>query len=88
MGGNTRFNLCKNNIYHKNIRFLSSDVPNTSKSYHLLVIPVTCFGLGTWQIHRLQWKKGKIRELERRTQAEPVSLPDDILDEGKVNEMN
>lgn len=88
MGGNTRFNLCKNNIYHKNIRFLSSNVPNTSKSYHLLVIPVTCFGLGTWQIHRLQWKKGKIRELERRTQAELVSLPDDILDEGKINEMN
>lgn len=85
---NTIFNLCKNNLYHKNIRS-SSDVPNTSRNYRLLlVIPVASFGLGTWQIYRLQWKKGKIRELESRTQAEPVPLPDDILNEGKISEMN
>ena len=85
---NTIFNLCKKNLYHKNIRS-SSDVPNTSRNYRLLlVIPVASFGLGTWQIYRLQWKKGKIRELESRTQAEPVPLPDDILNEGKISEMN
>ena len=85
---NTIFNLCKKNLYHKNIRS-SSDVPNTSRNYRLLlVIPVASFGLGTWQIYRLQWKKGKIRELESRTQAEPIPLPDDILNEGKISEMN
>ena len=85
---NTIFNLCKNNLYHKNIRS-SSDVPNTSRNYRLLlVIPVASFGLGTWQIYRLQWKKGKIRELESQTQAEPVPLPDDILNEDKISEMN
>lgn len=45
------------------------------KKLLLLVIPVTAFGLGTWQVHRLQWKKDLIAELERRTTQSAVTIP-------------
>lgn len=41
----------------------------------MLVIPVTTFGLGTWQVFRLQWKLGLIDELERKTKENPVAIP-------------
>ena len=44
--------------------------------YFLLIIPVSTFGLGTWQIYRLQWKKGLIKELETRTTAPVLDLPE------------
>lgn len=44
--------------------------------YLLLIIPISTFGLGTWQVKRLQWKKGLIKDLESRT-TEPVrDLPE------------
>ena len=45
--------------------------------YHLLlIIPISTFGLGTWQIFRLQWKRNLIQELNTRT-TEPVQdLPE------------
>ncbi len=30
-------------------------------------------GLGVWQIQRLAWKEGLIREIDERTTAAPVS---------------
>ncbi|RMX60161.1 hypothetical protein pdam_00010096 [Pocillopora damicornis] len=46
--------------------------------YLLLIIPISTFGLGTWQVKRLQWKKGLIKDLESRT-TEPVrDLPENI----------
>lgn len=49
--------------------------------YHLLlIIPISTFGLGTWQIFRLQWKRNLIQELHTRT-TEPVQdLPENIGD--------
>ncbi|XP_054989164.1 surfeit locus protein 1 isoform X2 [Sorex araneus] len=44
----------------------------------LLVIPVTAFGLGTWQVRRREWKLKLIAELESRIRAEPVPLPAEI----------
>ena len=41
----------------------------------LLLAPAVTFGLGTWQVYRLQWKKNLIKELETKTSAEPVDLP-------------
>ena len=41
----------------------------------LLLAPAVTFGLGTWQVYRLQWKKNLIKELETKTNAEPVDLP-------------
>ncbi|XP_075415966.1 surfeit locus protein 1 isoform X2 [Tenrec ecaudatus] len=46
----------------------------------LLLIPVTAFGLGTWQVQRRQWKLQLIAELESRVRAEPVPLPADPVE--------
>ncbi|XP_031574495.1 surfeit locus protein 1-like [Actinia tenebrosa] len=48
--------------------------------YLLLGIPVTAFGLGTWQVQRLSWKKSLIKDMENRTTMEPLSMPDRIED--------
>ena len=45
----------------------------------MLVIPVTTFGLGTWQVFRLQWKLGLIDELERKTKKNPVTIPTELV---------
>jgi len=49
----------------------NTEAKESKLHYLLLIIPVSTFGLGTWQIHRLQWKKGLIKELEERT-TQPV----------------
>lgn len=46
----------------------------------LLLIPVTAFGLGTWQVRRREWKLKLIAELESRIRAEPIPLPADPLE--------
>ncbi|XP_069914703.1 surfeit locus protein 1 isoform X2 [Oryctolagus cuniculus] len=46
----------------------------------LLLIPVTAFGLGTWQVRRRQWKLKLIEELESRVMAEPIPLPADPME--------
>ncbi|KAF8600346.1 SURF1-domain-containing protein [Ceratobasidium sp. AG-I] len=38
-------------------------------------IPIFTFGLGTWQIQRLQWKLALIDELEEKARREPLVLP-------------
>lgn len=43
--------------------------------YALLTLPVITFGLGTWQVARLQEKTAKIALLEQRTAAPVVELP-------------
>ncbi|KAM3874014.1 surfeit locus protein 1 [Diretmus argenteus] len=46
----------------------------------LLLIPVTAFGLGTWQVKRRQWKLQLIADLRSLTTAEPIPLPVDPLE--------
>ncbi|KAH9496592.1 Surfeit locus protein 1 [Bulinus truncatus] len=48
--------------------------------YPLLIIPLTAFGLGTWQIHRREWKLNLIKELEDKMMAPPVPLPENLND--------
>ncbi|KAI5937944.1 Surfeit locus protein 1 [Manis javanica] len=48
--------------------------------WFLLLIPVTAFGLGTWQVQRRRWKLKLIAELESRVTAEPVPLPGDLME--------
>ncbi|KAJ7619228.1 mitochondrial protein required for respiration [Mycena polygramma] len=38
-------------------------------------VPIFTFGLGTWQLQRLQWKVALIDELEEKLQLPPLSLP-------------
>ena len=60
--------------------FFSTQAPEQAKESkaHLLLlfIPVTTFGLGTWQVFRRQWKLGLIRELEERTTGPPIDPPE------------
>ncbi|XP_023371870.1 surfeit locus protein 1 isoform X1 [Otolemur garnettii] len=48
--------------------------------WFLLLIPVTAFGLGTWQVQRRKWKLKLIAELESRVLAEPIPLPTDPME--------
>ncbi|XP_048414574.1 surfeit locus protein 1 isoform X2 [Stegostoma tigrinum] len=41
----------------------------------LLLIPVTTFSLGTWQVQRRKWKLQLIKDLQARTRSEPLPLP-------------
>ncbi|KAM6985900.1 surfeit locus protein 1 [Aplochiton taeniatus] len=46
----------------------------------LLLIPISTFGLGTWQVKRRQWKLQLIADLRSLTTAEPIPLPIDPLE--------
>ncbi|KAB0801245.1 hypothetical protein PPYR_05599 [Photinus pyralis] len=46
--------------------------------WFLLVIPSSTFALGTWQVQRKRWKESLIAELEKRTNATAVELPQSI----------
>lgn len=54
----------------------STSAKESKMHYFLLMIPISTFGLGTWQVKRLQWKKGLIKELESRTNAPVLDLPE------------
>lgn len=42
--------------------------------YSLLSFPIASFGLGVWQIKRLEWKKGILADLERKITEEPIDI--------------
>lgn len=43
--------------------------------YVLGLMPIVCFGLGTWQVRRLQWKLDMIDQLEAKLNQDTVRLP-------------
>jgi len=51
--------------------------------YPLLIIPLTCVGLGIWQVKRKQWKAGLITDLEDKMARPPVALPHDLSELNK-----
>ncbi|KAJ8339159.1 hypothetical protein SKAU_G00359450 [Synaphobranchus kaupii] len=53
---------------------------NSFLKWFLLLIPVTTFGLGTWQVKRRQWKLQLIADLKSLTTAEPINLPVDPME--------
>nr|CAD7457045.1 unnamed protein product [Timema tahoe] len=56
----------------------------TLPSLVFLLIPVTAFGLGTWQVKRRKWKLELIENLATRFNAPPQNLPYDL---SELNEM-
>uniref|UniRef100_A0A0K8SFG3 SURF1-like protein n=3 Tax=Lygus hesperus TaxID=30085 RepID=A0A0K8SFG3_LYGHE len=47
-------------------------------AYFLLVIPVSAFCLGCWQIERKKWKEDLIEKLSMKTNATAVPLPTEL----------
>ncbi|XP_005113138.1 surfeit locus protein 1 [Aplysia californica] len=46
--------------------------------YPLLIIPLTCVGLGIWQIQRRGWKLNLIQELEEKMTTQAIPLPQNL----------
>jgi len=44
----------------------------------VVAMPVTSFALGTWQVYRLQWKKGLIEKYSNNLAKPPIILPKDV----------
>lgn len=55
-----------------------SKEPGELIKWMLLMIPVTSFGLGCWQVYRLQWKLELIDMLQAKSNSEPVPMPHDF----------
>lgn len=51
-----------------------------SSRYVFAAIPLTAFGLGTWQVYRLQWKTKLIEDLRSLTELDPVDPPANLSD--------
>uniref|UniRef100_A0A6J0TUF1 SURF1-like protein n=1 Tax=Pogona vitticeps TaxID=103695 RepID=A0A6J0TUF1_9SAUR len=62
------------------LRFAKRSKPSALGKWVTLIIPVTTFCLGTWQVQRRKWKMEIIANLKARTSAEPVPLPIDPLE--------
>ncbi|KAJ8957084.1 hypothetical protein NQ318_007297 [Aromia moschata] len=48
--------------------------------WFLLIIPVSTFSLGVWQVRRKKWKEDLIQNLQTLTNSDPVSLPQNMED--------
>ena len=62
--------------------FATKNASESSKSKVPLLLwamPVVSFGLGTWQVKRLGWKKSLIKQLEDRTTKEPLEITDRLV---------
>ncbi|XP_072375233.1 surfeit locus protein 1-like [Diabrotica undecimpunctata] len=46
--------------------------------WFLLIIPVSTFSLGVWQVQRKKWKEGLLADLQEKTSSQPVQLPENL----------
>jgi len=67
------------NISKPKLKFGTNDKESKVgvSEYFLLILPLSAFGLGVWQVKRLFWKADVLKDLEERTTAPPVPLPFD-----------
>uniref|UniRef100_A0A2H8TTH0 SURF1-like protein n=2 Tax=Melanaphis sacchari TaxID=742174 RepID=A0A2H8TTH0_9HEMI len=49
---------------------------NTDIGWILLVLPISAFGLGTWQVKRKIWKENLIEELKSKTKLPALDFPE------------
>lgn len=45
----------------------------------LQVVPITAFGLGTWQVRRKIWKEDLIEDLKTKTTYPAVDFPEKLV---------
>ncbi|XP_018563519.1 surfeit locus protein 1 [Anoplophora glabripennis] len=48
--------------------------------WFLLIIPISTFSLGVWQVQRKKWKENLIIDLQTKTGSDPVPLPESLED--------
>ncbi|NXU34279.1 SURF1 protein, partial [Drymodes brunneopygia] len=53
---------------------------DTLLKWGLLLVPLTTFALGTWQVQRRKWKLDLIAQLASRIKAEPIPLTLDPME--------
>ena len=63
----------------RRISQVTTSNPEQRKKLLLLIIPIATFGLGTWQIFRLQWKLNLIEKLETKTKKSPIDVPSELV---------
>ncbi|KAK9707717.1 surf-like protein [Basidiobolus ranarum] len=74
----TGFKLPQSSNY---VTAVSSRKTNPYKTGFMVMLPITCFFLGTWQVQRLRWKVDLIDEMEARLSKEAVPLPKKMREE-------
>ncbi|XP_055843345.1 SURF1-like protein [Episyrphus balteatus] len=52
--------------------------------YFLILVPITTFGLGCWQIKRKIWKENLLKELKEKTVTAPVDIPENLEELNKM----
>lgn len=43
------------------------------------MIPISAFGLGTWQVRRKTWKENLIQELKTKTTYTAIDFPEKLI---------
>ncbi|KAF6197481.1 hypothetical protein GE061_020164 [Apolygus lucorum] len=61
-----------------NLRNLKKNEDSGAGVYFLLVIPVSAFCLGCWQIERKKWKEDLIEKMSLKTKGAAVPLPTEL----------
>ncbi|XP_069787778.1 surfeit locus protein 1 [Narcine bancroftii] len=76
--------IVRHNVARNTTATESEGTDDSFLKWTLLLIPVTTFGLGTWQVQRRKWKLGLIKELSERSHSDPVPLPLDQVEVKKL----
>ncbi|CAG9781858.1 unnamed protein product [Diatraea saccharalis] len=93
--------VISNKVVFKNTLRSNTNIANALKSHQvksekepgqifkwiLLMFPVTSFGLGCWQVHRLQWKLNLIDMMQAKSNSVPTTLPDSYEELEKMEYM-
>lgn len=48
------------------------------KNINFQVLPISAFGLGTWQVRRKLWKENLIQELKSKTKLPALDFPEKL----------
>ncbi|XP_015189098.1 PREDICTED: surfeit locus protein 1 [Polistes dominula] len=65
---------------HKTLSEVRQNTKKPKSPYRnlLLIVPISTFLLGTWQLQRRQWKLKLIEDLERQITADPIDLIENV----------
>lgn len=78
-----RFNTNIANIMRSQ-KVKRKEEPTEIYKWILLMIPVTSFTLGSWQVYRWQWKLGLIDMMQAKSNAVPIDMPKDFSELEKM----